>query len=246
MIASAEVARARARLYYMGMAAVLAAVVAAGFAPGYVARAASGESLPAFVHVHAALYSLWMGLLLAQAFVVKAGRVELHRRIGTSAIVLVPVMLVLGYATMIFGARRGHPFWKDPERVAPEGIPFADSLEFMAVPFGDLVLFAGFVVAALHFRRRPELHKRLMILAAIGGMLWPAITRIPSLVGSGLWGFAILLPLLLAGPVRDLATRRRVHPVDVWGGLLIVASFPARRALAGTETWHAIAAWLVH
>jgi len=241
---AAVAARDRARRYYLGIAVLLAVIVAAGFVPGYFARAASGERLPAFVHVHAAVFSLWLGLLLAQVLLVRAGRVDLHRRIGTSAMILVPFMLALGLATIIYGARRGHPFWKDPERGPPPGVPFADSLEFMAVPFGDLVLFAGFVVAALYFRRRPELHKRLMILAAIGGMLWPAITRIPPIAGTGLWGLAILVPLLLAGPVRDLWLRRRVHPVDVWGGALIVASFPARRLLAGTELWHTVAEWL--
>jgi len=83
------------------------------FAPGYVARAARAEALPAFVHVHAALFSLFMLLVVAQTAFVAADRVALHRKLGLLTAALIPVMLVLGWETMIFGARRGHPPLED-------------------------------------------------------------------------------------------------------------------------------------
>jgi hypothetical protein len=55
--------------------------------------------------------------------------------------------------------------------------------------------------------------------------------------------FSVLGMLVLAAPVRDLWTSRRVHPVSLWGGLLILASFPC--VLQSADAWHSFAAWLI-
>jgi len=44
---------------------------------------------------------------------------------------------------------------------------------------------------------------------------------------------------------RDLKTRRRVHPVTLWGGLLLVISGPLRLALAQTDGWLVLSNWMV-
>jgi hypothetical protein len=226
------------RFFYTGIVAVLILAVLAGFAPSYVSRIEGAEPIPGFVHAHAAVFTLWLLVMLAQTLLIGAGRTDWHRRLGLAAAVLVLPMLALGYQTAIFGARRGHPFNFVP------GAPFADSLESLIVPLFDLALFAGFVGAALLLRHRPEAHKRLMILGGIGGFVWPAITRIPGIVGEPLALFGLPALLVLALPIHDLVTRRRVHLASVAGVVAIVASFLLRRAIAGSELWHAVAAWL--
>jgi hypothetical protein len=52
--------------------------------------------------------------------------------------------------------------------------------------------------------------------------------------------------LVLAGVAYDLASRRRLHPAYVWGGLLILASQPLRLAIAETGAWLAFARALAH
>jgi hypothetical protein len=84
-----------------------------------------------------------------------------------------------------------------------------------------------------------------MLLATVGGLMWPTITRLPYLSGRFLPMFGYLVLFVVAGPVHDLMTRRRVHAVYVWGGLLILASFPVRRAIGLSDTWRRIAAWLI-
>ena len=84
-----------------------------------------------------------------------------------------------------------------------------------------------------------------MLLASIGGLMWPAITRLPYLRGHFLPMFGVLVLLVLAVPVHEFITRRRAHPVYVWGGLLILASFPLRRAIGNSEIWHRFAARLI-
>jgi hypothetical protein len=124
-------------------------------------------------------------------------------------------------------------------------------LSFLAIPFADLALFVGFVSLAFANRRRPQSHKRLMLLAAIalaeaGVARWPlAFMATPMPVpGIGMTELCLdlfLVPLL----VWDLASRGRPHPVTLWGGLVLVASLPLRFMLMGTHVWLAFAGWAV-
>ena len=43
----------------------------------------------------------------------------------------------------------------------------------------------------------------------------------------------------------DFASRGRLHPVTLWGGLAIVVSQPLRLVLSGTGAWLAFAGWAV-
>jgi hypothetical protein len=235
-----SVARPRG-VFYTAMVSALMLVVFAGFMPGYVSRLGAGEPIPAFVHAHAAVFTAFLFVLLSQTLLIGAGRVDLHRRLGIAAAVLVLPMLALGYETAIFGARRGHPF---ADGAPPPDTAFADGLSFLVVSLGDLVLFAAFFGAALVLRRRPETHKRLMILAALGGFAWPAITRISFVAGMPPRMFGLGALLLLALPLHDLVTRRRVHWATAIGVIVILGSFPLRRAIGGTSAWREIAVWL--
>ncbi len=46
--------------------------------------------------------------------------------------------------------------------------------------------------------------------------------------------------------VWDLASRRRVHPVTLWGGLALIFSQPLRFMLSGTHAWLGFAGWAVN
>ena len=228
--------RARRRGFHVGMALAIMAVAVVGFAERYYLKIHTGTlDLPALVHVHAAVFTSWLLLLLAQTTLVAARRVDLHRRLGLAGVGLAALVVVLGVAVSIHGARHG---WNP-------GRAFRTPLEFMIVPLWDIATFGGFVAAGLHHRRRPELHRRLMLLATVGGMLWAAVTRIPAVRGNLPAMLGVMALFALAGPVHDLATRGRVHPINAWGGLLVLASVPLRALIARTEAWHAVAAWLV-
>lgn len=226
----------RERIFYTGMASAILFTIFTGFGRNYYLRAfTEAPPLPTFVHVHASVFTVWVLLFFGQTTLVAAGRTDLHRRLGVVGGLLAGLMIVLGFVTAVYGARNGH----NP------GGPYPDSLAFLVVGLGDILLFSGFVGIALYYRRRREAHKRLMLLATISGFLWPAITRMPYVAGRFLPMFGLMVLFVLAGPVHDLITRRRVHAVYVWGGLLILASFPIRRAIGMSDTWRRIAAWLI-
>ena len=100
-----------------------------------------------------------------------------------------------------------------------------------------MVLFGGLVCAAIANVRRPEIHKRLMLLATIS-VIPPAIARVffalnvgiapglrPGLgplrtVESVLAPALIADALVLAGMICDWRTRGRPHPAYVIGGVI--------------------------
>jgi hypothetical protein len=222
--------------FYVGMAGAILLVMLLGFGRSYYFRAfTDAPPLPPFIHLHAIVFTGWVLFFLVQTVLVASGRPATHRRLGAAGAILAGVVILLGIATALQGARNGH----NP------GGPFPDALGFLITPLGDILLFAGFVLIALGYRRRREAHKRLMLLATVGGFLWPAITRLPYITGDFLLMFGLLTLFVLAGPVHDLMTRRRIHPVYVWGGLLILASFPIRRVIGTSEAWQRLAQWMI-
>jgi hypothetical protein len=46
---------------------------------------------------------------------------------------------------------------------------------------------------------------------------------------------------MLAGGVYDLSTRRRVHPVHLWRGGLLVVQVPLWVAVPQTDSWKVVA-----
>jgi hypothetical protein len=241
MVATTASAVRRPRIFYVGITATLVVLILVGFTPTYTASLSAG-TFPPFLYAHAAVFLGWTVLLLVQASLVARGSVALHRRLGVLGASLLPVMVVLGYMTAVFGAQRGHPVWKTPGQVVPEGFPFADSLAFMTVPLGDIVLLAVFGAIAVWHRKRPEIHKRAMLLAAIGCMVPPAAGRLPLISGTAATLLVFVL-LLAACVAHDYYERGRLHPLNVWGGVAILASVPGRVLVAQTDAWHSFAEW---
>ena len=227
------------RRFFSVMAAAIVVTALAGFARTYFLRPLLPVLTPAplaltpLIHLHGLLFTGWVLLLLVQVRLVAAKRIARHRQLGMAGAAMAGLMVVVGTLTALYGVERG---------VAPFGI---DPRRFLIVPLFAILLFAIFVVAGVRARRDPQSHKRLMLLATIA-LLPPAIARWVLLLGLGPpVVFAVATLFLVPIVARDLKTRRRVHPVTLWGGLLLVASGPLRLALAQTDGWLFLSNWLV-
>ena len=223
------------RLYTLAALTALL-VVLAGFARTYYLKLAFGTpSLPLLLHAHGLVMTAWFVLFMVQARLVAGGRTGLHRRLGIFGAVLAMAVLVLGTTVAINGARLGH--------VPPNAPP---PLVFLAVPLGDMAVFAILVGSALWFRRRSDIHKRLMLLSCVG-LLTAAIARIPLpwfQQGGIVAFFLVTIVLVLACVSWDTIVHRRLHPAFGWGAALIVVSWPLRLALTQTPQWHSFAQWV--
>jgi hypothetical protein len=226
--------RSRDRWFFTGMAVAAAATVFAGFAPTYFLRGASAAPpLAPLLHVHGFLFTCWIALFLVQILLVELRRTDIHRRLGIAGAFLAAAMLSIGFVTAIDSAKRG---------VTP--LAGLSPLTFLAVPLGDLVVFAGLIGTGLYFRRRGETHKRLMLLATIG-LLTPAIARLPYLREGGPAAFFGLTDLfVVACIIYDRVRHDRVHRAFVWGGLFLVLSQPLRLLVGSTDAWLTLARWL--
>ena len=228
--------RRRERLFYTGMAVAVVLTVFAGFARTYYLRPYFGTpALTPLLHLHGVVFTSWLVLLLAQTTLVAANRTDIHRRLGMAGALLAALMVVVGSATAVIRAKEG---------AAPAGAP--SPLAFLTIPLGDMLVFAILVGAGFYFRRRGDVHKRLMLLATIA-ILPAATARLPFafIQQAGPLAFFGLADLfIVACLVYDLVARRRLHRATVWGGLLIVVSHPLRLLVGGTRAWLSFAEWL--
>jgi hypothetical protein len=227
---------AASRHFYVGMALAMLLAVLVGFSRSFFLRPLFPEwhsPHEAIFYVHGAAFTAWIVLLVAQTSMVAGGRTDWHRRIGPFGIVLAAIMVLLGTWGALVAARRPAGFTDVP-------IP---PLQFLAIPFFDMALFASFVACAALLRRNAETHKRLMLLATIN-LVTAAIARWPGVLDAGPLAFFGLTDLfIVAIGIYDFRSRGRLHPVTLWGGLAIIVSQPLRLVVSGTETWLAFARW---
>lgn len=225
--------------FFSVMAIVTAATILAGFSQTYLPKVSAGEpALLPLIHLHAVVFTSWLAVFVAQTTLVLSGRTAVHRRLGVAGLVLAALMLVVGAATALAVARLGH-------RGIP-GVEFADAEGFLLLNLAAIAVFAVLVGAGWHFRRNPQVHKRLMLMATAGALVGPGVGRLPFATGKPAVIGALAVAFLLAGPVYDVVTRRRVHQAYLWAGLLaIVAIPPVVAQLSATDSWHSIAALLL-
>ena len=228
------------RKFYCGVALAMAFTVLVGFGPSFYLRGIFHKPtptgmtyLPLVTLVHATLFTGWVLLFIVQTTLVAKQNVALHRKLGIAGGVLAVAMIVAGSSTAIAMARRGG---------APPG---ADPLAFMVIPLGDIFMFTLFVASALALRRNKETHKRLMVLAYVS-IIAAATARWPGVLPLGpFWYYGLAFLFLAAAVMYDVATRRRLHPAYLLGGLALVLSVPGRLMLSGTPLWHSFAQMLV-
>jgi hypothetical protein len=225
------------RIFFSGMAVALALTTVVGFAPSYYFKAYFGASPPlsSLLRLHGAVMSGWMMLLVAQTFLVAAGRTDIHRRLGTVGVVLAVVIVVLGPTVAITRVRQGLFC-----------VPCGPPLAALAVPLATAVVFPVLFVAAMWLRKRVDAHKRLLLIATIE-FVTAAVGRIPAVHLPGLPSgtmYAATDLFLVAIAVYDLAALKRLHPATLAGGSVLVGSQLAREAIKDSPTWLAFAAWL--
>ena len=227
-----ELRRGVGRRFYVAMAVAACAIVFAGFARTYYLKGLFGTpELPPLRHIHGLVMTAWFVLFAVQTWLVSTRKVAVHRRLGVAGALLAGIAVVVGFMVAIDAARRG----------ATPGPP---PLVFLIVPMADMVIFACLVGTALWFRRRPEIHRRLMLLSTLS-ILPAAIGRIPFLLAAGpLAFFGIPDLIILACVAYDTRKNGRLHPAFLWGGLVVILSHPIRMMVAGTALWMRFATWI--
>jgi len=105
----------------------------------------------------------------------------------------------------------------------------------------DLLLFGGFLSAAIIYRKKPQIHKRLIIVTTVV-LLGPAAGRM-TFLPSPAQALAVMYSPMLFGMAFDFATRGKVYKVYVIGLILHFASL-ARLLLLDSDTWFNFSKWV--
>lgn len=243
----------KADRFYVWMAATCVLIAFGAFAPTYRLQLAAGTFVgPALLHIHGFLFSAWTLLLLTQALLAVNRRLDLHRALGLVGISLATALVVIGLAAAIHTLNNGL------------AAGYGDrSRAFLILPVSAISLFAGFFIAAIANLRRPETHKRLVLLATIS-LLQAAMGRVffilvtgggpglrpglgePPPVISGLVPTLILELLIVAGIVYDWRKRGRPHRVWLIGAAIMTIVVFSRALIGVTAPWLAFADILAH
>ena len=172
----------------------------------------------------------WLALFFAQAILVSAGRLALHRKLGTFGIALGFVVWASMVAVEI---RRKVVYPLDPDLSKN----YDDDLASIYV----LATFLAYFIGAIYQRRRsPAWHKRFMVFAAFVAVqaaeqrnLW-----LPRFA-PGYWTDAIYLDLCLLLPLvaYDYLSAKRLHPATIAASSILIGAQGVLLLLWGSSGW---------
>ena len=222
--------------FYLGTSLIFFALVFWTFARTfYLKPLFRTPPLSALLHIHGAVMTGWVVLLVVQTSLIAAHRVQWHRRLGVFGAVWGALVVFFGSITTLRAAAREVRGHTD----LAAGQVVITSLDLL-----QMLFFAAFVAIAIWQRHRTDYHKRLMLLT-IACMLPDALARLPvsfmtnQLILAGMDGFIIICVGI------DTLWHRRLHPAFAWGALLFVAAFHLALYFTQTRAWIAFGESLV-
>jgi len=233
---------APARYFYFHMALACMAVAFLGFAPTYWLPLAEGSfaSTPV-VHFHGLLFFTWTLYFAFQTWLAASGRTARHRSLGVIGVSLATAMTIFGFLVAVNAMKRSAAIGQTDAGIA-----------FAIVPLSGILFFAVVFALAIANTRRPEIHKRLMLLAGIS-ILDAAVARwfltflappgplgpppVPVTIAPALVAYLLLVVAIVA----DWRTRGRPHPVYLYGGAALVAVKLLNWPISMTAAWHSLA-----
>jgi len=214
--------------FYFFMSLLIPAVVVYGFS------FTVGKNLihptiprPLILYVHAAVFSGWLVFFMLQSALVRTHNVHWHRRIGWFGVALGVVIPVLGVSTAItmgrFNILRLHSTEAESD---------------LMIPLFDMVAFTGTFALAIYCRKKPEFHRRLILIATCA-LTAAAFGRFPErLLPSELFYGGVDL-LILLGVVRDMIVNRSVHRVYFY----VLPAFIVGQTIVTYTVFHGLPYW---
>ena len=199
--------------------ALFSAAMLLAFWPSYFSRLASQPSI--HTHAHGLTMTLWVTLLVGQAWLIRSGHRATHRKLGFASYGLAPSLVIAALSFMHYQLRN---------------VPALDPvvLYFMSLVVNALVAFVLLYGLAMWYRREPAIHARLMIATLfplftpvtdrlIGRYVPAVVPLVPRIGGSPVVptaGFLMADVMLIALSVWDWHTnQRRVFPIAL--GVLV-------------------------
>ena len=213
----------------------LLGLIIAGFWPSYFSVPPADLRLS--LHVHGISMLLWLSLLIAQPWLIRTRRNDLHRSLGKVSFVLLPILAITG-TVIVF---------EDYARNYAE--PFsADALGVFFVGFWLVAMMVGFYGFAIYHRKNVQLHARCMLATAMA-LVVPGAFRLYSNLGNAedfgaafftttLWVSIIPLALIVGDKLRG-----RIYPPFVYLTIAWAINVAGFKLIYHLAWWQDFAAW---
>ena len=214
------------RYFYFAISLLFAAIVIWGFSHSVDHNLFHATPpRPLLLWIHGAAFSLWIVFYILQSALVRTRNVNIHRSLGWFGAGLGALMVGLGLTIAVTMTRFDIRVLHEP------GVE-----HFLSIPIYDMAAFGTLVGLAVYWRRKPELHRRLLFIASCQ-LLDAAFGRFDPIFNNNLYYYCVD-GIILLGVARDLAVDRRVHRV-YWYAL---PSMAAAQAYA-IHLYLAVPAW---
>jgi len=217
------------KYFYLFMSLLIVAVIVYGFS------FTIGNNLihptvprPWILYVHATVFSGWLVFFILQSTLVRSGRVQWHRRLGLFGVALGTLIPIVGVSTAVVMGRFN-----------TVSLHATHAESDLIIPLFDMVCFASTFPLALYWRKRPELHRRL-ILVATCALTAAGFGRFPERILPPYLFYAGVDLLILLGVARDLIVSRAVHRVY----LFVLPSFILGQTIVTYISFHNVRFWL--
>ena len=184
------------------------------------------------VHLHGMAMFAWVVLMVAQAGLVRARRLAVHRALGKVSYGLVPLLVV---STVLLAHYR----------LRTQGLN-DELLYFLAVQLGLIAVLALAYGLAMAHRREPAVHARYMVCVAltlvdpiVARLLYFTTGSVPPLMQVATYAMVDAILLALVAADRRAQRPARVYPAML--AVFVAAQWPTF-VLPGTAAWRAFAA----
>lgn len=235
------------RFFFSGSAALMFLFMLIGFHLFYLhGRAYPGRPLTpplrTLLIAHGLAMTTWMVLFIVQPLLIAKANYRVHMKLGLFGAGLAAVATALGISVAI-GAARVNPPELQLWGLAPK--------QFMMVSLSAVVLFGIFVSIGILNRRKSDIHRPMMLLAALS-ILPPSLDRITALhnhfegtlLGTlfGAYSSSLVFGLLLLAVHSVLHRSLNRWFATGFAGIVLVAF--ATMQLAPTQAWASVASLL--
>lgn len=221
--------RALERYFYFSMSLLIAAIIVYGFHFTIDKNLIHPDPpRPLLLYFHAAVFSFWVLFFIFQSSLVRTGNVRVHRLMGWFGLALGIGIIVLGVSTSLTMARF--------DMVQLHSI---NARWRMIIPLFDMVCFTPVFLLAIYWRRKPQLHRRLIFIATCG-LTAAAWGRFPEFILPHYMLYAGVDLLILLGLARDLIVDRRIHTVYKY----VLPFFIVGQSIVVYTRWHELHYWL--
>ena len=222
--------------FYIFTAILMLIIMLAGFHPYYLRGEGMGgrkisPQLMTLVLVHGSAMTAWLVLFFVQSLLIPARKLRLHMKLGWGAIAVALVVSGSGFMVAVQSVRPipTIPFW---------GMAYR---QFLMVMLAEVLLFTLFVLAGVLSRKKPKIHRSMMLLASLS-ILAGATVRMPVLFpifGEGGW-LGIFGPIFSLGALFLLVRSLMGRAFDRWlaaGYAVMVIFYVAACTFAVSDAW---------